>query len=189
MALVMPPSIGHLNAAKYWPRSGSSRALPRPAHSGTRRMGLKMAVHGDDFVTEGCEESLRWLEAQLSKHFEIKTEILGGAPHLLKTCTLLNRVIEWTTQGLTWEPDPRHAELVVEHLGLKGGKGAVTPGVKEHSRRRGNQAEGDSGLEAIDHLQDCPVGKGDEMYVREHGRAVVHGVGCCGFPGLVGVDY
>ena len=46
---------------------------------------IKMAVHGDDFVTEGSEVQLWWLAAELQKAFEVKVEILGAAPHLDKT--------------------------------------------------------------------------------------------------------
>ena len=31
--------------------------------------------------------------------------------------------------------------------------------------------------------------EGSRVVVRGHGPGVVHGVGCCGFPGTVGVDY
>ena len=34
-------------------------------------------------------------------------------------CTnMLNRELRWTKEGITWEADPRHAEIIVEQLGL-----------------------------------------------------------------------
>ena len=43
---------------------------------------------------------------------------------------ILNRIITLTDEGIIYEADPRHAELMIRNLGLDGGKGAVTPGVK-----------------------------------------------------------
>ena len=34
-------------------------------------------VHGDDFVTTGREDSLKWFKEILSKKLEIKTEVIG----------------------------------------------------------------------------------------------------------------
>ena len=42
---------------------------------------------------------------------------------------VLNRIIRNTTAGWEIEADPRHAELVVEQLGLTDEKGVVTPGI------------------------------------------------------------
>ena len=42
---------------------------------------------------------------------------------------VLNRVICRTAEGWEMETDPRHAELVVEQLGLKDDKGIGTPGL------------------------------------------------------------
>ena len=100
------------------------------------KRGIKMAVHGDDFIVEGSEGQLKWLAEQLQKEFEIKYEILGAAAHLAKTTTLLNRVVEWRLDGISWEPDPRQIELIVRDFGLVGGEHAVTPGIREHSKRR-----------------------------------------------------
>ena len=48
---------------------------------------------------------------------------------------ILHRIITWEADGITWEPDPRHAELVIEQLGLGGGKPLKLLGVKEATRR------------------------------------------------------
>ena len=60
------------------------------------------------------------------------TEIIGRAKGLCKQTRLLNRVLSWEAGGLVWEPDPRHAELVLEDLELVPGvsKVAATPGFK-----------------------------------------------------------
>ena len=34
-------------------------------------------VHGDDFISTGTYEALKWMEQMLSKDFEIKTSKIG----------------------------------------------------------------------------------------------------------------
>ena len=40
---------------------------------------------------------------------------------------VLNRVLRWTLEGIAYEPDQRHAELVVKELGLEGCKAVTSP--------------------------------------------------------------
>ena len=45
---------------------------------------------------------------------------------------MLSRVIEWTSYGIEYEADQRHAALIVRDMGLKGSSNAVvTPGGRE----------------------------------------------------------
>ena len=57
--------------------------------------------------------------------------IVGPDASDTKEITVLNRVIRWTSKGLEYEPDPRHAELLIEQLALHGCKSLSTPGVKD----------------------------------------------------------
>ena len=58
-------------------------------------------MHGDDFVSEGELSSLGWLDAELKKRFELKTEVMGAQQGLEKDLRLLNRIIRWTDEGVT----------------------------------------------------------------------------------------
>ena len=67
----------------------------------------------------------------------IKTRVLlRFAEKDHKHCTILNRLIDFTVgEGgpvITYEPDPRHVDLLLEHMGLEGAKvkGVGTPGEK-----------------------------------------------------------
>lgn len=62
---------------------------------------------------------------------------MDAAQELQKEARLLNRIIRWTVQGITWEPDPRHVEIVLQGLQLDDGKSShvVTPGDREAARR------------------------------------------------------
>ena len=48
-----------------------------------------------------------------------------------KSVRVLNGIISWTPDGIEWEADQRHAEIIIRQMGLKSGpKGVVTPGVR-----------------------------------------------------------
>ena len=86
--------------------------------SGTRRR-----------LTSGFIDDLHWLRDQLNAAYEIKTQIIGNVDGMDRECKVLNRIVRCTSAGWEFEGDPRHAELVIEQLGLDGVKGTETPGV------------------------------------------------------------
>ena len=88
-------------------------------------------VHGDDYFSAGSKDSLSWLESELSKKYEIKTNRIGHGTHCSAEGQILNRVVRATERGYELEADPRHAELVVEQLGLQTAKGVTTPGTDD----------------------------------------------------------
>ena len=47
-----------------------------------------------------------------------------------KAITILNRCVACTNYRLLYEADPRHAEILINQLGLSDSKPVVTPGVK-----------------------------------------------------------
>ena len=65
-----------------------------------------------------------------------KRALLGFAEKDDKHCTILNRLIDFTVGEdgpvITYEPDPRHVDLLLEHMVLEGAKvkGVSTPGEK-----------------------------------------------------------
>ena len=76
-------------------------------------------VHGDDFTSLATDQQLKWLSAQFKKRFEIKDKgILGPEPQDLKEIRLLNRIIAWEQDGIRFEADQRHGEILAKHLGL-----------------------------------------------------------------------
>ena len=85
-------------------------------------------VHGDDYVSVGDEASMTWPEQELAKAYEMLTQILGMGKDCQQEGKVLNRIIGCTDVGWELEADPRHAELVVEQLGIVD-KGVSTLGV------------------------------------------------------------
>ena len=61
----------------------------------------------------------------------MKIHILGpGAKHAQEV-RILNRIVRWTKSGIDYEPDQRHAEMVIRDLGLEQAKAVSSPGTKE----------------------------------------------------------
>ena len=55
---------------------------------------------------------------------------LGTGPEDLKEMRVLNRVVRVSDDGLLYEADPRHAEMLIRAFNLSDAKPVVTPGVK-----------------------------------------------------------
>ena len=50
---------------------------------------------------------------------------------------ILNRIVEWTEEGINYEADQRHAELIIEGMGLnESSNTVVTPGIKREEDDR-----------------------------------------------------
>ena len=87
-------------------------------------------MHGDDFTSLAQESNLNWFRGQLEDRFSIKDRgILGPDRHDLKQIRLLNRVITWTDDSITFEADQRHGEILIKALGLNDAKEVITPGI------------------------------------------------------------
>ena len=85
-------------------------------HSGR---GIRAVVHGDDFTLTGVDADLDWIQAKMEEHFLCKINgRLGGGATDSREVRLLNRVIRWGPDGLKYEADPRHTELLIRDLEL-----------------------------------------------------------------------
>jgi hypothetical protein len=79
---------------------------------------LRCVVHGDDFVFAGPVGELDWVRARMAESFLTKVVgRLGGGAGEVRELRILNRVVRWMTDGLRYEADPRHAEILVRGLG------------------------------------------------------------------------
>ena len=77
-------------------------------------------THGDDIMAVGDAPQAQWLDRELRKVYEIKSEIVDGS----KDGEILNRRIRKTARVWELEADNRHAKIAVEigsaWLGTKG---------------------------------------------------------------------
>ena len=93
---------------------------------------LKCVVHGDDFTTLGADDDLDWLQTELAKHFELKiTGRIGEGVDGDNEMRILNRIVAVTKDGVTYEADPRHVDLMNHSLGITNANAVASPGVKD----------------------------------------------------------
>jgi hypothetical protein len=109
----------------------------------------------------GYKEDLDWFRDEIQRKFEVKLRgRLGPEDGDEKSIRILNRVVEWGEEGITYEADQRHAEIVMKDLGLDEGTRSVMNGAERDERT---------------HAEDAGelVGKGD---VREFRGLVARGL-------------
>ena len=81
----------------------------------------------------GGPDDLEWLHGSLAHEWSIVVRaILGppGSPGCSQSTVILNRIVSWETWGISWEADPRHAELAASALGVSCQK-VSTPASKD----------------------------------------------------------
>ena len=92
---------------------------------------LHCVVHGDDFTCMGLDEDIDYYEAELAKRFELKIRGRLGEGCDLKEIKILNRILRICPDGVEYEADPRHVELLTSSLGLSSANSVKTPGIKD----------------------------------------------------------
>ena len=92
---------------------------------------LVAVVHGDDFVFAGVDADLAWVHCALEQSIRDAGDVQG--------IRVLNRVLRWTTFGIAFEADPRHADLLIQALGPSASQ-RTTPGLKPSSGAQCDQS-------------------------------------------------
>jgi hypothetical protein len=91
---------------------------------------IRIDVHGDDFTNLGHAENLEWLRTRFLTRYEIKDQgIFGPGENEVKEVRILNRIITWDEAGITYEADPRHADLIIQACGPLPTRAINTPGI------------------------------------------------------------
>jgi hypothetical protein len=104
-------------------------AYPNVSHHLAK--SIVTSVHGGDFTSSGPADALDWLEAAIAERYEITVEPrMGPGPNDAKEGRVLNRIIRWCSDRITYEADPRQVERLIAECGLEGAKPVATPGVK-----------------------------------------------------------
>ena len=91
-----------------------------------------MFLHGGDFASVGHRASLKWFLQKLESRFEIKASVIGTGVGEVREARVLNRILRIAERGWEYEPGQRHAEMIVEQLGLKDAKAVETPTEEEN---------------------------------------------------------
>ena len=84
---------------------GFTRGRGHPGVSWHPERKTKTLQHGDDYVSAGNEESLKWLEAELSKAYELQSQARGVGKGSQTEGKVLNRIIRCTSDGREIEAD------------------------------------------------------------------------------------
>ena len=67
----------------------------------------------------GSNTQLDWFRTCIAHRFEVKFRGRLGP-------NSANRIVQWIDSGISYEVDQRHAEIIVQELGLSRGAKAVT---------------------------------------------------------------
>jgi hypothetical protein len=89
------------------------------------RRNLRITVHGDDFVTLGPLTEVRKFQLDIQKHWKCRENAVfapPGAEGTMQEIKHLNRTLKKTSEGIVYEPDVRHVEIVLQAIGAIGSK-------------------------------------------------------------------
>ena len=139
---------GTKDAAQNWTEAytkflvslGFRRGKASPCNFLHAKREIRLTVHGDDFLVIAPHTEIRWLQMQMDKQYENKIEILGPETGLMEL-RILNRTIRWTAEGLEYEGDQRHADIIIEELGLQNSKPLQTPCVANSAVKAAVESE------------------------------------------------
>lgn len=99
---------------------GFKRGLSSPCLFYHEAKDLRAVIYGDDFTLLGAEHHLDWFKTEIKQVYGIEFKArLGPDDGDDKSVRLLNRIVEWTHEGINIEADQRHAEIIVRELGLE----------------------------------------------------------------------
>ena len=134
MARGMQLKIG-LENTSYFESLGFVVVQASPCNIFLKTKELHVIVHREDFIATGPADSLSWFAGQMGNRYEITVHILGPEIGMEREIRVLNRTLQWLDCGITYEPDQRHAEIIVRELGLEGGQSVISPIVADTSEQ------------------------------------------------------
>ena len=104
------------------------------AISDIKTRDMSTTVHGDDFTISASVQDMTWLHAELAKVWSVKQQILGPGEGMQQQVRILNRLLTWINNGIEYEADQRHADIIIKQLGFTASKLVVTPAGNDNAR-------------------------------------------------------
>ena len=93
--------------------------------------GIRIVVHGDDFVITGRDPQVQWVRERLAEKYPLEVRaILGPGPRDQKQAVVLNRVVSWTENGIEFRADDSHVEKMLTTMQMEQCNIVTVPGVK-----------------------------------------------------------
>ena len=125
-------------------KDGFVAGIASPCTFYSPELDVRCVVHGDDFTFLGTDSSLDIVQAAMQKRYEVKVRgRMGPGAKDDKSIRILNRILQWTNEGLVYEADQRHIEIIIDELGLTDSKATLsTPGVKTNVDEDGDELLG-----------------------------------------------
>ena len=121
---------------------GFRKGLASPCNFYLEQRRLTLTVCGDDFTVAGPIGALQRLGEKMQDKREVKQNILGPEKEFKSEAKVLNRMLRWTKDGIQYEPDQRHSDLIAKALGLENARPLTSPGAAES--RESQQAREES---------------------------------------------
>jgi hypothetical protein len=105
--------------------------------------GVRIVVHGDDFVVTGPPAGLEFVKKILSKKYPVKVRaVLGPEAGDDKEATILNRIVRWEDGEISFEADPKHVKRMLKDMRLQECNSVLTPGTKEARKQEDKKLTG-----------------------------------------------
>lgn len=98
---------------------------------------IRTYVHGNGYVSAGMPEALKWIRSKLERKHTVKTPTLGPGKDNQEQIQILNRIVTRSNKnGLEYEADPKHIEIIQKQLAMTDAKTVATPGTKDEGRTK-----------------------------------------------------
>ena len=139
---------GTRDAAQNWVKEyttfleecGFKTGLASPGNFEHVNRELQLTVHGDDFTVTGPTAGLQWMQRRMEQKYEIEAHYFGPESGMKDEIQILNRTLRWTKEGITYEADQRHAEIVIKEMNMKKANAVSTPTVPEPSEEANSRS-------------------------------------------------
>ena len=104
---------------------------------------VRIVVHGDDFTVTGKQQHLDMVKTAMREWYIITVKgVMGPDAGDCKDMCILNRRLKVEGEFLIYEPDPQHAKILREEMGLKeDSKGLGAPVASEDAAATGTEEE------------------------------------------------
>lgn len=132
---------GNRDAAQNWYQECSrqriqiefqqGKASPCTFYHPTR--GIRIYVHGGDYVSTGKPEQLQWMKGRSEEKYAVKTQTLRPGKEDQRQSEIFNRVVIWS-EVIGYGADPKHVEIIFKQLQLEEAKPVNTPGTNDEGR-------------------------------------------------------
>ena len=79
---------------------------------------MRAVVHGDDFTMLAAAADLDWFRSVIAAVLQVKfrARLVRSTPSAVR---ILNRIAQVNEEGIEYEADQRHAEIICRDVGLQ----------------------------------------------------------------------